>query len=149
MTPRNEKQIGRYLRYRLAFERLDEALEEGWLLEAISLEESIISDRLLSALLSLTGQNSASKSFNVLINQAKEAFVANGGDPEASLFDKLHQWRRDRNECVHAFCKLDDHAYSESSSEIFSDKMWETAQKGRELVDLVKHLSRDSKSGPR
>ena len=42
------KQTGRYLRYKLAFDRLDEALEEGWLLEAISLEESIITDRLLS-----------------------------------------------------------------------------------------------------
>lgn len=46
----SEKQIGRYLRYKLAFERLDEALEEGWLLEAISLEESIITDRLISIL---------------------------------------------------------------------------------------------------
>ena len=105
------KQIGRYLRYKLAFERLDDALEEGWLLEAISLEESIISDRLLSALLSLTGKISARKSFNELINQAKEAFVENGGDPEEILFDQLHQWRQDRNECVHAFCKIDDHAY--------------------------------------
>ena len=75
-----KKQTGRYLRYKLAFERLDDALEDGWLLEAISLEESIISDRLLSALLSLTGKDSARISFNELINQTKEAFVANGGD---------------------------------------------------------------------
>ena len=38
MEQPGKKQIGRYLRYKLAFERLDEALEEGWLLEAISLE---------------------------------------------------------------------------------------------------------------
>ena len=88
-------------------------------------------------------------SFNELINQTNEAFVVNGGDPQVALFDQLHQWRRNRNECVHAFCKLDDHAYSESSAEIFSDLMWETAKKGRELVDLVKHLSRDAKSGLR
>lgn len=136
------KQIGRYLRYKLAFDRLDDALEEGWLLEAISLEESIVFDRLLSALLSLTGKNSARMSFNELINRTKEAFVANGGDPEANLFDQLHQWRQDRNQCVHAFCKLDDHAYSESSAEIFSEMMWETAKKGRELVELTKNLSR-------
>ncbi len=143
------KQIGRYLRYKMAFDRLDEALEEGWLLEAISLEESIISDRLLPALQSLTSKNFAKKNFNDLINQTEEALVANGGDPEADLFDQLHQWRRDRNECVHAFCKLDDHAYSQISAEIFSDMMWETARKGRELVELVKHLSLDVKSGPR
>ena len=39
MEQPGKKQIGRYLRYKLAFERLDEALEEGWLLEAISLEK--------------------------------------------------------------------------------------------------------------
>ena len=83
------------------------------------------------------------------INQTKEAFVANGGDTQVSLFDQLHLWRQNRNECVHAFCKLDDQAYSESSAEIFSDMMWETAKKGRELVDLVKHLSRDAKSSLR
>jgi hypothetical protein len=97
MAQCNEKQVGRYLRFKLAFERLDDALEEGWLLEAISLEESIISDRLLSALASLTGHNGARKNFYELINIAKEAFVANGGDPDENLFDQLHQWRRDRN----------------------------------------------------
>ena len=39
MEQPGKKQIGHYLRYKLAFERLDEALEEGWLLEAISLEK--------------------------------------------------------------------------------------------------------------
>ena len=146
MEKPGKKQIGRYLRYKLAFERLDEALEEGWLLEAISLEESIISDRLLSAMQSLTGKKSLKMNFNKLINQTKETFVANGGDPEANIFDRLHQWRRARNECLHAFCKLDDHAYSENSAEIFSEKMWETAKRGRELVDLVKHLSCTVKS---
>ena len=43
-------QIGRHHRYRHAFERMDEALQQGWLLEAITLEESIISDRLISCL---------------------------------------------------------------------------------------------------
>ena len=143
------KQIGRYLRYKLAFERLDEALEEGWLLEAISLEESIISDRLLSALRSLTGKASTRQSLNNLINKTKEAFANNVNDLEEDLFDKLHQWRQERNECVHAFCRLDDHAYSESSAEIFSEKMWETAKKGRELVDLAKTLSVIAKNAPK
>ena len=42
------KQIGKYLSYKMAFERLEESLTEGWLLEALALEESIISDRLMS-----------------------------------------------------------------------------------------------------
>jgi hypothetical protein len=140
------KQTGRYLRYKLAFERLDDALEEGWLLEAISLEESIISDRLLSALQALGGETSARQSLNNLINQTKKAFAENGCDPDDELFDKFHRWRDDRNECVHAFCKLDDHAYSERSAAVFSEKMWETAKEGRELVDLAKNLSRVAKN---
>jgi|AACY02.10.fsa_nt_gi hypothetical protein len=55
------------------------------------------------------------------------------------------QCRQSRNECVHGFCKLDDHAYAENSAEIFSEEMWETAKKGRELVDLFEQLSREAK----
>jgi hypothetical protein len=42
---------------------------------------------------------------------------------------------------------LDDHAYAENSAEIFGEQMWETAKKGRELVDIVKHLSHEAKAG--
>jgi hypothetical protein len=143
-----KKQVGRYLRYKLAFDRLDEALIEGWLLEAISLEESIITDRLLSIVKSYGENASANQSLSTLIAQAKKVLTGSGASVEGDIFYELDQWRQDRNECVHAFCKLDDHAYSNNSAEIFSDKMWETAKKGRELVDLVKHLSREARVGP-
>ena len=139
------KQTGRYLRYKLAFERLDESLEEGWLLEAISLEESIITDRLISILEAKGVSVSSKLSLSNLIAQARK--VTTGREPaaEGDFFGELDLWRQDRNECIHAFCKLDVHAYSDNSAEIFSDKMWDTATKGRELVDLVKHLSREAK----
>ena len=143
------KQTGRYLRYKLAFQRLDEALEEGWLLEAISLEESIITDRLLSILISTEQAVSSKQSLGNLIAQAKKMMTGSGSIVEGDFFHELDQWRDARNECVHAFCKLDEHAYADNSAEIFSDKMWETAKKGRELVDLVKHLSRQAKNGSR
>lgn len=143
------KQTGRYLRYKLAFDRLDEALEDGWLLEAISLEESIITDRLLSILTSTEQAVSSKQSLGNLIAHAKKLMTGSGSIVDGDLFHELDQWRDARNECVHAFCKLDDHAYADNSAEIFSEKMWETAKKGRELVDLVKHLSREAKTGPR
>ena len=143
------KQTGRYLRYKLAFNRLDEALEDGWLLEAISLEESIITDRLLSILTSTEQAVSSKQSLGSLIAQAKKLMTGSGSIVDGDLFHELDQWRDARNECVHAFCKLDDHACADNSAEIFSEKMWETAKKGRELVDLVKHLSREAKIGPR
>lgn len=140
-------QTGRYLRYKLAFDRLDEALEEGWLLEAISLEESIIFDRLISTLRRLGREPSAQQSLNNLINKAKMTFAENGDESYDSFFARLHEWRRNRNDCVHGFCKLDDHAYSESSAEVFSEKMWETAKTGRDLVDLTRNLSRLARIG--
>ena len=64
MEQTNGKQTGRYLRYKLAFDRLDEALLEGWLLEAISLEESIITDRLLSIMKSKGESSPTRQSFS-------------------------------------------------------------------------------------
>lgn len=144
-----KKQTGRYLRYKLAFDRLDEALIEGWLLEAISLEESIITDRLLSIIVSVVDAASSRQSLSNLIAQAKKAMTGSGELVEGDIFNELDQWRDARNECVHGLCKLDDHAYADNSAEIFSEKMWETAKKGRELVDLVKILSSEAKYGPR
>ena len=141
------KQTGRYLRYKLAFDRMDEALQEGWLLEAISLQESIITDRLISILEKKGEAVSRKQSLGRLIGLAKKVITGSGITVEGDFFHELDQWRDARNECVHAFCKLDDHAYAENSAEIFSEKMWETAKKGRELVDLVKHLSIQVKNG--
>lgn len=143
------KQTGRYLRYKLAFDRLDEALEDGWLLEAISLEESIITDRLLSILTSTEQAVSSKQSLGNLIAHAKKLMTGSGSIVDGDLLHELDQWRDARNECVHAFCKLDDHAYADNSAEIFSEKMWETAKKRRELVDLVKYLSAQANKSAR
>ena len=143
----SEKQIGRYLRYKLAFERLDEALEESWLLEVISLEESIITDRLMSILDAKGETVSKKQSLSRLISHAKKLMIGGGATVDGDFFHELEQWRDARNECFHAFCKLDDHAYAENSAEIFSEQMMDTAKKGRELVDIVKHLSREAKAG--
>ncbi len=140
-----EKQIGRYLRYRLAFERLDEALLEGWLLEAISLEESIISDRLLSVLKAYKADVPERQGLGNLITQTKKAITGSGSMIDEDIFTELDQWRNDRNECVHGFCKLDHLAYVDNSAEIFGEKMWATAKRGRDLVDTVNDLSRQVK----
>jgi len=141
------KQTGRYLRYKLAFDRLDEALEEGWLLEAISLEESIITDPLISILEAKGETVSNRQSLGRLISQAKMLMTGSGATAEGDIFHELDRWRDARNECVHGFCKLDDHAYADNSAEVFTQRTWETAKKGRILVDLVKHLSREAKVG--
>ena len=100
MTLPNGKQTGRYLRYKLAFGRLDEALVEGWLLEAISLEESIITDRLLSIVGSDGDGASCRQSLSSLIAQAKKAITGSGAPVEGDIFNELDKWRDARNECM-------------------------------------------------
>jgi len=52
MEQPGKKQIGRYLRYKLAFERLDEALEEGWLSHALWNQNCTMRDRPSTPILS-------------------------------------------------------------------------------------------------
>ena len=133
------------MRYKLSFDCLDEALVEGWLLEAISLKESIDTDRLLSIVGSDGDAASCRQRLRNINAQAKKMVTGSGAPVEGGIFNELDEWRDARNECVHAFCKLDVHSYADNSPEIFNEKMWETAKKGRELVDLVKYLTNQAK----
>jgi len=57
---------------------------------------------------------------------------------KGDIFNELDKWRDARNEYVHAFCKLDDYSYADNSEGIFSEKMWDTAEKRREIVYSMK-----------
>ena len=135
------RQTGRYLRYKLAFERMDEALEEGWLLEAISLQESIISDRLLSVLRYYGNNLESFQSLGRLITACRLLVTGSVEKGDEDFFEELDKWRVGRNRCIHEFCKMDRYAHDESSVEIFTQTMFETAKRGRELVDLAKEFS--------
>jgi len=87
MDQLDKKQIGRYMRYKLAFDRMDEALQEGWLLEAISLQESIISDRLASILDAKGETVSIKQSLGRLISHAKKVMTGSGAMPAVARAD--------------------------------------------------------------
>jgi len=61
--------IGAHLRYRYAFSRMDAAMEDGWLMEAITIQESILAGRLLSALYSKGITVNPRDSFSSLIDR--------------------------------------------------------------------------------
>ena len=136
-----ERQIGRYLRYKLAFERMDEALEQGWLLEAITLQESIISDRLLSTLREHGRDLESFHSLKKLIAECRLIVTGDSDRVSGDFFDELDRWRFKRNKCIHEFCKMDEYAHDSSSVQVFTETMIETARLGRELVDLAKEFS--------
>ena len=117
------KQTGRHQSYTFAFQRLNESLKEGWLLEAITLEESIISDRLASALQYKNEEAGKAQSLNNLIAQARKHLHTeiNSLDPE--LIALLDKWRVARNKCIHGICKLDQDSHSENAAKSFENNL--------------------------
>lgn len=97
------KNTEKYLSYAEAHRRMNSACEQKFFLEAITIQESIISDRLLSY---LNGKKIISVddpkfkinrvSFNSLIEKLGKTH---------ELFSELNEWRENRNICVHSIAK--------------------------------------------
>lgn len=100
--------IGARLRYRYAFSRMDTAMEESWLMEAITIQESILLVRILSALYSKGITMNPRDSFSSLIDRFRKHCEDHDAQVE-SLAARLHEWRIKRNETLHSVCRhIDD-----------------------------------------
>lgn len=99
--------IRKYLSYKEAYSRMDEAIKNGFYFEAITIQESILSDRLLSFVVSKNlieiNENEIHKSkvsLGNLINATKDYMT--GFD---SLHAELVKFKNQRNICVHSLVK--------------------------------------------
>lgn len=124
---------------------MQEALEEGWLLEAITLQESIISDRLISILGSKKIKANSSQSLSDLIAMVSKALTRNGKPEADSLFGDLNNWRICRNKAVHGFCKADEYSSDPTSIEAFSKELLATAEMGNNLAEQIRDLANEVK----
>ncbi|MCX5955545.1 MAG: hypothetical protein NTW51_03860 [Cyanobacteria bacterium] len=117
---------------------MDAAMEEGWLMEAITIQESILSGRLLSALYSTGIVVNPRDSFRSLIDRFKKH--CEDQDPHVEvLVARLHEWRVKRNETLHSVCRHIDDPYDEDTVRKFEDKLVDAASEGRVLVDDVRN----------
>lgn len=131
------KKVGAHLRYRYAFARMDEAMEEGWLMEAITIQESILSGRLLAALYAKGVSTNPRDSFSSLIDRFNK--YAKDDDPHVeTLVARLHVWRVKRNETLHSVCRHIDDPYDQDTVINFEEKLVDAAREGRVLVDEVR-----------
>jgi hypothetical protein len=104
----------KYESYREAWVRIKQAQENNFFLEAITIQESIISDRLISFLSRPGASNSFAKScgkrnfvsFHSLIQSWREEFP-NGleSGKYGNLIDNVDEWRESRNDAIHAIVK--------------------------------------------
>lgn len=94
----------KYHSYKAAYSRMNLAMKSGFYLEAIAIQESIISDRLLSfavrsGQLVVTKEKLHSITFSKLIKISKVYF------DNQKLVNDIENFRLQRNQCLHGFVK--------------------------------------------
>lgn len=134
-TPGSPAATQRYHLYRMAYGRISEAMDAGFYLEAITLIESIATDRLESRLSFLTGTNRGFENLGPLITSMRK----HEQDPALrALVDKdLDAWREMRNASLHEMPKL---AAGDSST--WEDRTLFLSIVAIEGLDILRQLSK-------
>ena len=99
----------RYVIYLNAYKRISEAVEAGFYLEAVTLIESLLADRLESRLSYVKGEEFSFKTLDRIVNSAK-------GEPD-DILRKIVQtdvtnWKDQRNKALHEMAKIEDGDWS-------------------------------------
>lgn len=120
-----------------AFGRINESIKQSFYLEAITLAESIISDRLLSHVKHHDGKVNRKTTLQQLISKAQKVSMSNLTTKSGEdMFHALDEWRINRNKCVHTVAK-----YEPGEPTITVDKFIEmtktSALDGKKLARLV------------
>ena len=136
-----KKNSEKYLSYKEAWTRINKAIKAKFFLEAIVIEESIMSDRLISFLIRPGAKNKIKKGkyenwppFNALIDCWKKEFP-NGivGNEYKCLINEIDKWRVKRNNSVHAIVKSDP-GMPTIDVKVFLDRASKTAKQGKNLA---------------
>lgn len=120
-----------------AFERINASIKAGFYLEAVTLAESIISDRLLSFVKHHKKSVNVKTTLHQLIQlAAKHNTISVQTKKGVDLFVSLDVWREERNKCIHSISK------SEPSTptvpvEVFLELAEKCAKDGKALARLV------------
>lgn len=142
----------KYDSYREAWLRIRLAKENGFFLEAIVIQESIISDRLISYLFRPTESKALSNnndnrfiSLNNLIQKWSSDFpngLPSGKYPD--LISAVDKWRCFRNEAIHAIVKSEPGKPTQSV-DLFLQKAKEAVEEGENLTREVCNWSKKKK----
>lgn len=137
------KNIKKYESYKYAFERLKEAIDQEFFLEAVVISESIISDRLISYLVVRHQELKTSDklpntrtSFGTLIQKWQQIDQKVSYKDWDDLIKDVDKWRIDRNECAHALVKSNPGSSTHSVEE-FVNKSRNCALIGIKLARAV------------
>lgn len=128
--------------YAEGFDRINNSIKDGYFFEAITIEESIIVDRLLS-LLNFNGYKPNKKADEILLgyllNYKKTKLLISH-----DLFDKLDSFRVNRNKSLHQICKSEPGTKTDDINN-FLKIAKETAISGKELARECSKLTKNKK----
>jgi len=131
------KNYYKFYSYRYAYSQMKKAIEGKFYLEAITIQESIITDRLLNFVIRNNIKNISEEELyksiaylNKLIEHCKPYFE------DENLYNELNDFRFSRNNCVHAMVKSYPGNPTQKVSE-FQKLARETSFSGRILTRKV------------
>lgn len=145
--------VKKYEAYREAWTRIKQAIENGFFIEAITIQESIISDRIISFLTRPGASNAYARkketgnfvSFHQIIKCWRSEFTTPlQAGVYIDLIDAVDKWRRNRNEAVHAIVKIGQNDESQTI-DIFLQQANRVAEEGELLAREVCKWQQKSK----
>ena len=137
-----EKNMPKYFTYRFANEQIMDAIEAGFYLEAITIEESIIVDRLFR----FCKDNGLTRSASQVTLGTVETFLKRLPDhiqqaEKIDFLDELNNFRENRNICLHQIAKSEP-GEATIAFEDFQILARETALEGKDLTKKVGNWSK-------
>ncbi len=149
MTEESNKNMEKFKAYAFAFSRINQALDKAFPLEALALEESIISDRLRAYCeannLPTTNKRGNPCSLYDLINNIRKYIKDNPNDncPELNEFlNSADFWRDERNKMIHKVVKTEKSGEApEISHKDFIPQAMEIAKTGKDLARTICNIS--------
>jgi hypothetical protein len=108
--------------YAAAWRKINSAIKEGYFIEAVAIQESIVRDRLFRHLrvhhaLPLRNRRNHDHTLHELIDKASATLTTSDG---ASLLSSLQDWRTERNNVVHALLRSDPEIPQQDATEFFA-----------------------------
>lgn len=91
--------------YREAYDRISKAINDKYFLEAITLTESLLTDRLESHATSLLGEDCSFKTLGELIGKIKEE---NDTQLRELVTCDVKSWKKTRNKALHEMTKMEE-----------------------------------------
>lgn len=137
--PNNEIGQKRYELYKNAFDHINQSIESKYYLEAITLIESLITDRLESRLSFLLDEDFSFKTLGKIIEKSRQ--IEQDENLKALISKDLDEWRKHRNTAVHEMVKLEEN--QQTTWENRNVVLEKVAQDGYQLLkELNKQTSK-------